>query len=330
MTPLYARIRDASPKTQMLFPQEQIDWCAQDGLFHRYHEGSPNDRLKIFLDLSSACLCTAFVLTQFMGALSRIATYAPNRKNLLQSLLSGEKRASVGISQLSTSGRHRPPPLTATLHKKHIALRGRAPWVTGAAHTDYILIGAHQSNQKNALFLVSTDSLTVSPPSPLSALNGSKTTSVLVDLSLPYSERIHEETTPSIVNVASKTSSALALGLAGHALERLEKETQHRPLLQPALDALSQRWEALQVALFEKTDTVELRYQVNRLALDSTQTLLLATKGKGYSSTHTASRLYQEAHFFLVWSCPAPVVQRHLDACAFAATDRSNPRNEIR
>ena len=191
MQALYSRIRSASSKTQSNFPEEQIDWCAKASFLQRYHEGSQNERLQMFLDLSTACLCTAFVLTQFMGAISRIATYAPKRTSLLKELLRGEKKASVGISQLSTSHQHRSPPLIATLNKDSISLQGIAPWVTGASYTDYILVGAHQSNRKNGLYLVPTSSLTIHSPPLLSALNGSKTTAVSIDLTLPYSERIY-------------------------------------------------------------------------------------------------------------------------------------------
>ena len=69
--------------------------------------------------------------------------------------------------------------------------------------------------------------------------------------------------------------------------------------------------ETLQTELFETLDTIDLRFRINKHTLQTTQTLLLATKGKGYMHNHIAARLYRQAHFFLVWSCPASVAQKH-------------------
>jgi hypothetical protein len=55
-----------------------------------------------------------------------------------------------------------------------------------------------------------------------------------------------------------------------------------------------------------------LRTRANSLVLRSTQVLLAASKGAGYVASHRAGRLAQEALFFLVWSCPQPVVTANL------------------
>jgi hypothetical protein len=46
--------------------------------------------------------------------------------------------------------------------------------------------------------------------------------------------------------------------------------------------------------------------------LRSTQAALAAAKGAGYVVGHPAGRWCREALFFLVWSCPQPVLSANL------------------
>ena len=55
-----------------------------------------------------------------------------------------------------------------------------------------------------------------------------------------------------------------------------------------------------------------IRGRANSLALRSTQALLTASKGAGFVAGHFAERAVREALFFLVWSCPQPVVDAAL------------------
>ncbi|MBL9081949.1 MAG: acyl-CoA/acyl-ACP dehydrogenase [Planctomycetales bacterium] len=52
----------------------------------------------------------------------------------------------------------------------------------------------------------------------------------------------------------------------------------------------------------------DVRHRANGLALRSAQAALAAAKGSGYVVGHPAGRWCREALFFLVWSCPQPVV----------------------
>ena len=63
----------------------------------------------------------------------------------------------------------------------------------------------------------------------------------------------------------------------------------------------------------------ELRTRANSLALRSTQAALSAAKGTGYVIGHAAGRWCREALFFLVWSCPQPVMAANL--CELAGID---------
>mgnify|MGYP003312524166 CR=1 FL=1 len=56
----------------------------------------------------------------------------------------------------------------------------------------------------------------------------------------------------------------------------------------------------------------DLRIRANSLALRASQASLAAAKGSGYVRGHPAGRWCREALFFLVWSCPKPVMTANL------------------
>ena len=60
----------------------------------------------------------------------------------------------------------------------------------------------------------------------------------------------------------------------------------------------------------------ELRASANSFVLRATQAALVAAKGGGYVQGHPVERWCREAMFFLVWSCPQPVLNSNL--CEFA------------
>jgi hypothetical protein len=55
-----------------------------------------------------------------------------------------------------------------------------------------------------------------------------------------------------------------------------------------------------------------VRESANSLVLRITQAWLAASKGAGFVSGHPAELAVREAMFFLVWSCPRPVVEANL------------------
>jgi alkylation response protein AidB-like acyl-CoA dehydrogenase len=64
-------------------------------------------------------------------------------------------------------------------------------------------------------------------------------------------------------------------------------------------------------------NAAEIRAAANRLVLRSTQAALAAAKGAGFVEGHPVGRWCREAMFFLVWSCPQPVLHAHLCELAF-------------
>jgi len=113
-------------------------------------------------------------------------------------------------------------------------------------------------------------------------------------------------------------TSTLAIGLSSSAIDYLEREAQQRIDLKKPADELRREHAALQrdllaLAAGDLVCTNEaLRVRANSLVLRSTQAALAAAKGAGYVVGHPAGRMAREALFFLVWSCPAPVMQANL------------------
>jgi hypothetical protein len=62
-----------------------------------------------------------------------------------------------------------------------------------------------------------------------------------------------------------------------------------------------------------------IRGRANSLVLRATQADLAASKGAGFVAGHPAERAVREALFFLVWSCPQPVLAAALRGFACPA-----------
>jgi hypothetical protein len=131
----------------------------------------------------------------------------------------------------------------------------------------------------------------------------------------------------------SYTTSALAVGHAANAIRLLRIEADRRSelneILQPFVDDQASIAADLSLAASENTDTPPhltaetMRQRSNSLALRASQACLAASKGAGFVASHPASRLVAEAMFFLVWSCPQPVVLGNLRelACGTGGAD---------
>ena len=113
-------------------------------------------------------------------------------------------------------------------------------------------------------------------------------------------------------------TSTLALGLADAALRFLAEEANRRGDLESPLEALRTEHQEVLDSLFDVVhglpdcSTEMLRGRANSLALRSAQAALAAAKGTGYVLGHPAGRWCREALFFLVWSCPQPVLKANL------------------
>ena len=118
------------------------------------------------------------------------------------------------------------------------------------------------------------------------------------------------------------TTSALAVGLTRGILGRLSHEAERRPDLVPIHQALQAECTETAADLYAaatETKTASaaptsesVRQKANSLVLRTAQAYLAASKGAGFVTGHPAERAVREAMFFLVWSCPQPVVSAAL------------------
>jgi len=317
------------------WPEEQLRLCGEYGVFEWFvseqlggQGWSDADVVRGYLELSKACLTTAFVITQRTGACQRIERSAnASPKVLLPDLISGRSFATVGISHLTTSRRHLGRPvLRAEETDTGFVLDGYTPWVTGATRADCVVVGATLDDGREILAVVPTDSpgVSVPPAAELVGLSASQTGPVQYDhvalsrdwlLAGPIAEVMKQG---EGARTGGLQTSTLATGLAEAAIEYLETEAARRPDLVTPVKSLRAEWRQQRADLLSAAceepvcSNEDLRARANSLALRTSQAALAAAKGTGYVAGHSAGRWCREALFFLVWSCPQPVLAANL------------------
>lgn len=304
-------------------------------------ELSSEDMLEGLRQLSSACLVTTFILTQRNAACGRIvsSTNQHARQRLLPDLCSGKIFATVGISHLTTSRQHvKTPPVQVSETASGFCLNGTIPWATSATQADYLVTGGQLPDGRQILAAIPTDrpGLDVQPPVRLMALNASQTGAVqLNDVEISRDEVLHGPV-PAVMKqgagggAGSLGTSALAVGATWSALRQFGEEAARRPDLHEFLEPLQEECRQLTESLRQAVRGVHprgeaaaevVRRQANSLVLRSAQSWLAATKGAGYVAGHPAEQAVRESMFFLVWSCPQPVLTANLRELACVAAD---------
>jgi alkylation response protein AidB-like acyl-CoA dehydrogenase len=323
------------------WPAEQLRLFADYGVYEWFAGpewgGQAWDQesiLRGYLALSGACLTTTFIQTQRDGACRRIesSTNESLKERLLPGLTNGELFATVGISHLTTSRRHVAQPV---LQARRVAggfrADGFSPWVTGADHADYVVLGATlmDGNEPTAEQLLAAVPRTLAgvstpPPAKLVGLSASHTGQFKLENVFVADEWLIAGPVENVMSAGSGAgtgglgTSTLALGLSKAAIDFISAEASKRPELVPPRDALLREYEDLEAALFAAVrqrptcSNDELRGGANSIVLRATQASLAAAKGAGFVVGHPAGRWCREALFFLVWSCPQPVVSAHL------------------
>ena len=293
-----------------------------------------------YLRLAAVDLTSVFVLTQRNGACQRLA--GSDNEELKSQLLprfgQGEAFCTVGISHLTTSGQHlKDPAVRLTEEADSFLLDGRIPWVTAGNQADWILVGGTKSDGTQALMMLPTDleGVKVESPPELLALTGSQTGAVSLDrVRIPKGylvagpiENVMKSGTGG--GAGSLTTSALALGHAAGMLDRMADEAERRPDLVESYQALYESFQSVLHDLVSRAMNPEanesrlsnesIRQNANSLVLRIAQAYLAAVKGAGFLSGHPAERGVREAMFFLVWSCPQPVLNAQIRefACGF-------------
>ena len=325
------------------WPKDKLQACANAGVFEWFvtkeFGGQGWSNLEIvrgYLGLSEACLTTAFALTQLTGAVRRITNSGQQHviDRLIPKLMAGEAYATVGISHLTTSRQHlRQPVLQASTETngETFRLNGFSPWVTGAGHAQFIVTGATLADGRQLLAVVPTEhsGVEVQPAAELVGLSASQTGAVNFNDVIVLSEWVLAGPVENVMQsgVGARTgglqTSTLALGLCSAAINFTLEESRRREELTQATERLKNELalaidQLLTLAAEKPADITpgDLRAKCNSLALRATQSAMVAAKGAGYVDGHPAGRWCREALFFLVWSCPQPVVEANL--CEFA------------
>lgn len=318
------------------WPAEQLDLCGRCGVFQWFLPAtwggqgwSDADVVRGYLRLSAACLTTTFVITQRTGACRRILASDNQelKERLASDLLSGRSFATVGISHLTTSRRHLARPVMAARETADgFELDGYSPWVTGAMHAQTIVTGATLDDGRQILVALPADlpGVSAAEPAQLVGLSSSKTGPVNcreVQLARQWllAGPVENVMTQGIgARSGGLETSTLAVGLATAAIDHLTQQAQERSdLAEPAAGLRAERDQLAADLLFGAAGTPvcstdEIRRRANSLVLRATQAALMAAKGTGYVAGHPTGRWCREALFFLVWSCPQPVMAANL------------------
>ena len=318
------------------WPKRQLELCGEYGVFRWFiekeHGGlgwSDEDLVRGYLALSSSCLTTTFIITQRTGACRRIINSENQRvaEELLPDLITGSTFSTLGISHLTTSHRHLSKPiLSAEETEAGFVLNGFSPWVTGGSHADTIVIGATLDDGRQILTICPSnlEGVVAERPADLMALSSSHTGRVLLNDVVVDRKWLLGGPAENVMasGVGAKTgglqTSTLAVGLASGAIEFLQGESSNRSDLLPATEALKQEHDDLRDQLIQAAagaidcSSEQVRTAANSLVLRATQAALAAAKGAGFVTGHPAGRWCREALFFMVWSCPQPVMNAHL------------------
>lgn len=290
--------------------------------------------LQIYRRMSAASLLTTFIFTQRNAACQRIESSLnlELRTRLLTQMVTGQLFGTVGISHLTTSRQFLQTPavsVTRTMSNDGYLLNGHVPWATGATRAQVLVTGGTLSDRRQILAAVPTDrdGVRVLPPVALMGLSASQTGAVeLQNVFVADGEVLHGP----IEKVMSQASgggagslgtSALAIGAAEGTLQQLDEEIVLRPELREFIVPMQQEAtslaEMLLAASLGQVDDAtatseELRRRANLLVIRAAQMWLAATRGAGYVAGHPAERAVRESMFFMVWSCPQPVLNANL------------------
>ena len=317
------------------WPTEKLAACRDAGVF-KWFVGEQwsgfgfNQREIVngYVSLAQFCLTTTFIVTQRTAATRRIESSSNEalKEKWLPRFANADANCTVGISHLTTSRQHVEPVARGKETSDGFLLNGFTPWVTGSPFVDVIVVGFQLDDKRQVLALVETDQdgVAIEEPVELVGLSGSCTGRVSFEDVIVDAENV---VAGPIENVMSSGSgggsgglqtSALAVGLAGSAIDYIDQQSTDRRDLSVTVKPLKEQWEQTLLRLLDFCDNPipggadQIRQTANSLVLRSTQTAMGVAKGAGYLASHPVGRWCREALFFLVWSCPALVLEANL------------------
>ncbi len=265
------------------WPADSLRLCGQSGVYRWFLPESQGgfgwseaDQTRGYLRLAEADLNTTFVITQYMGAIRRIAGSENGAvaQQWLQPLVNGKVFGTVGISHLTTSRLHLGrPALSARETETGFVLDGLSPWVTGAPHGDIFVTGATLADGREILVAVPANSngVRAGRGCELVALSASCTDrvefdNVEIDRSMLLGGPVENVLQSGIgARTGGLQTSTLAVGLARAAVNFMADEASRREDLRDATAELTREVDQLEAKLLrasggdEECDAADIR-----------------------------------------------------------------------
>jgi alkylation response protein AidB-like acyl-CoA dehydrogenase len=286
--------------------------------------------------LCAACLTTGLVFTQRDAAVGHLvaAERTETVSRLLREMARGERFATIGISQLTTSRQHLPPAVRALAVEGGFVIDGAVPWVTSLHHNDRVIVGAVLPDRMQVLVAldVRAAGVAMSEAMRLASLTGSDTGELrLKDVRVAVADVIAGPSenvlaARNAVRGFTTTTCILPLGVAGGAISQARELAAGRSAAYvEAVKRLAEEHRVLRGEVYavgvgdESLVTAkgaELRARANTLAARASLAALELAKGHGFLAGEAAQRRAREAMFFFVWSSPPAVIEKTLRALA--------------
>jgi len=254
--------------------------------------------------LAAACLTTAFVLSQHLGAVQAVAHSAPSalREAWLGPITRGERRVGAAFTGAALPG---PALLHATPDGDGWRLDGQTPWISGWGLVDAIHTAGRAPDGRVVWGLLDArdgGGLTVTPLRLLAIEASATVTGSFAGVALPADRVTHitpEPRGPALVPPVTRIHAALSLGVAGRCVTLLESEP-----LAAELDGVRGQ---LDGALEDPAAMAQARAAIAELTVRAAGALFVRTGARAAVAHGAPQRLVREAHFLSVFGSRAPI-----------------------
>jgi hypothetical protein len=288
-----------------VLPQANLDALADAGLYGLGARGEDFLDVCTAIELvAEACLTTAFVWIQHLGALQVVAGVAPPmlRDAWLGPMTRGERRVGAAFTGAALPG---PARLHAAPDGDGWRLDGFTPWISGWGHIDAMHVAGRAPDGQVVWGLLDVPPGGGLAPEPLAllAVNASATVAATFTGVPVGADRVTQLTPepagPALVPRGTRIHAALSLGVASRCVTLLGSNTLAAELVtvRTALDA----------ALDDPAAIGQARADVAALTIRAAGALLVDTGARGAVAAGAPQRLVREAHFLSVFGSRAPI-----------------------
>ncbi len=284
-------------------PKSTLTLLAQAGYFRAQLSAQSGFRRRILDRISSGCGATAFLASQQVGALRRMARV---NHRLVEPGVEGSAWIGVCFAHL----RRRPSPVEVREFDGKLIYRGTGPWFSGFGLMEGVLVAGATSEGRFLMAYTPVQQAGIEPgvAPELAVMNATSTVPLeFHDLEIPTHEQVMEYDADSM-HLSDRQStadqSARSLGVSRAAARFLNASASRAVLerieeLHIALD----RWEespSWEGAVALRKESIELSWQTVRAAL-------VSVGGRAHTLAHPVQRLAREASFYTTAQLTAPL-----------------------